>query len=92
MILDRNGKLYQPLTKLSWGCRGEPDRRYIMTADENNRVELYQCSASAPKITWKNFACTVQKKLLEGFKISFQIFLPVPKPLIGTMKQNPEDS
>ena len=91
MILDRNGKLYQSLSLSSPGAVAvSPTGRYIMTADENNRVELYQSVLhQSPKITWKNFACMVQKKLLEGFKISFQIFLPVPKPLIGTMKTKP---
>ena len=43
MILDRNGKLYQSLSLSSPGAVAvSPTGRYIMTADENNRVELYQ--------------------------------------------------
>jgi len=43
MILDRNGKLYQSLPLSSPGAvTVSPTGRYIMTADENNRVELYQ--------------------------------------------------
>ena len=43
MILDRNGKLYQSLSLSSPGAVAvSPTGRYIMTADENNRVQLYQ--------------------------------------------------
>ena len=43
MIFDRNGKLYQSLSLSSPGAVAvSPTGRYIMTADENNRVELYQ--------------------------------------------------
>ena len=43
MILDRNGKLYQSLLLSSPGAVAvSPTGRYIMTADENNRFQLYQ--------------------------------------------------
>ena len=63
MILDRNGKLYQSLSLSSPGAVAvSPTGRYIMTADENNRVELYQSVLhQSPEDYLKNFACIAEE-------------------------------
>ena len=70
MILDRNGKLYKSLSLSSPGAVAvSPTGRYILTADENNRVELYQSVLHQSAEDYlENFTCTVQKKLTRRFQ------------------------